>query len=71
MTYRANLNSDQGGKNALRILESVVVRKIYEQVKGEPWRIRKTWRYRTFTVAKYYKIYKFPPLRCFGHVERK
>jgi hypothetical protein len=30
-----------GEKNALRIFERVVVRKIYGQVKGERWRIRK------------------------------
>jgi hypothetical protein len=70
MTYRANLSSDHGGKNALRIFERVVVRKIYGQVKEERWRIRKTWRYRTFTVASYCKFYKFSPLRWYGHVER-
>jgi hypothetical protein len=30
-----------GGKNALRIFERVVLREIYGQMKGEPWRIRK------------------------------
>jgi len=57
MTYGSDLNSDHGGKNALRIFERVVVRKIYGQVKGERWRIRKTRRYRTFTVASCCKIY--------------
>jgi len=30
-----------GGNNALRIFERVALRKIYGQVKGEPWRIIK------------------------------
>jgi hypothetical protein len=41
MTYGSNLNSDHAGKKALSIFEKVVVRKIYGQVKGERWRIRK------------------------------
>jgi len=70
MTYGPNLNSDRGEKIALRIFERVVLRKLYGQVKGESWRIRKIRRYRTFVVANYCKIYEFRPLRWCGHVER-
>jgi len=64
------LKSDTGGKKGFRIFERVVIWKIYGQVKGERWRIKKKRRYRTFAVVSYCKIYEFPPMRWYGRVER-